>query len=197
MSDSEPYTYRLNILTPETTIWLGAEAFQVIEKAGRQRTISYDDVSGVRLSYEPTRFTSDLYLCRIYLTGQTAPVATISSTFYHGVLSFDPQLGAYRRLVLALHRKLSERGGSVAYRAGASAFAYWGNAIFLSVVVVFSAMLLIPIVADVHLTGSNWFKIALIAFLVPVVAAWFWANRPRGYDPKAVPRELLPEDNQG
>jgi hypothetical protein len=188
---SEPYVYRLNVLTSETTIWLGPDAFQVIEKGGATRTYSYGRVSRVRLSYEPSRVAADLYLCRIFVKGQSAPVATVSSIFYRGFLTFDPQLTAYRSFVVALHDKLSHRAG-VQYRAGVSNFAYWGNAVFLTLVTVFSAILLIPIASGISLTGTHWFKIAMIAFLAPLAAAWFWSNRPRDYAPSKIPSELLP-----
>jgi hypothetical protein len=191
MSQTEPYSFRLNMLRPETTIWLGHDGFQVLEKDGASRTVSYDQVSQVRLSYEPSRATSDLYLCRIYAKGSATPLATVSSTFYRGFLSFDPQLGAYRAFVAALHDRLKGRAG-VTFRAGVSGLAYWGNAIFLMVVLTFSALLLGPIIAEVTVGPMHWFKFALIAFLAPLAAAWFWANRPRNYDPAAIPHELLP-----
>lgn len=191
MPESEPYSYRLNVLTSETTIWLGQDGFQILEHGGKSRTFSYADVASVRLSYEPSRASSDLYFCRIYVKGRSAPAVTISSTFYRGFLNFDPQLAQYRRFVEALHAKLPPRGG-IRFRAGVSAFAYWGNAVFLTLVAVFAAALLIPIWAGVVLSGMIWVKLALIAFLAPLAAAWFWANRPRDYDPAAIPPELLP-----
>jgi hypothetical protein len=191
MTVTEPYSFRLNVLTSETTIWLGKDGFQVLAKDGVSRTFSYDQVTKVRLSYEPSRAVSDLYICRIHVDGQSAPVATVSSTFYRGFLSFDPQLEAYRAFVGALHGKLAGRA-RVTYRAGVSNLAYWGNAVFLTVVAVFSALLLGPIIAEVTVGPWQWLKIALIAFLLPLAAAWFWVNRPRGYDPAAIPTELLP-----
>jgi hypothetical protein len=187
----ELYTYRLNAFTPETSIWLGPDRFQVLEKSGASRTYSYDQVSRVRLSYEPSRASAELYFCRIFVKGQASPIATVSSTFCRGILTFDPQLLAYRAFVEALHAALKGQGG-VAYRAGVSNLAYWGNVIFLSVVLIFSAVLLIPIAAGITLTGLIWVKLAIIAFLAPLAAAWFWSNRPRDYDPAAIPKEVLP-----
>lgn len=192
----EPYVFRLNVLTPETTICLGQDGFQVFRQGDQTQTFPYAAVSSVRLSYEPSRASSDIYFCRIYLKGQTAPAITVSSTTYRGFLEFEPQFKGYRSFVASLHAKLARFGSSVAYRAGVGPFTYWGNAIFLTVVVVFSAILLIPIAANINLSGLIWIKLALIAFLTPLAIAWFWSNRPRPYDPLAVPRELLPQGEE-
>jgi hypothetical protein len=192
MSESPHYSYRLNVLTSETTIWLGKDGFQVLEKDRAPVTYSYGQVAKVRISYEPTRVVTDLFLCRIYVRGRSAPVATVSSTFYRGFLSFDPQLAPYRQFVEDLHDKLRGHAG-VAYRAGVSNFSYWGNAVFLTAVFAFSAMLLIPIWEDIVLKGTNIFRIELIFFLLPLVGLWFWSNRPRDYDPQTIPQDLLPK----
>ena len=192
MSESPHYSYRLNVLTSETTIWLGADGFQVLEKDRPPRTYSYDQVSKVRISYEPSRAVTDLFICRIYVHGRSAPVATVSSTFYRGFLNFDPQLAAYRKFVEDLHDKLRGRTG-VSYRAGVGNLTYWGNALFLTVVFAFSAMLLIPIWEDIVLKGTNIFRLELIIFLAPLAALWFWSNRPRDYDPQTIPQDLLPK----
>jgi hypothetical protein len=188
---SDPYAYRLNVFTNETKIWLERDGFKIQEGEATPRTFSYDYVSQIRLSYEPSRASADLYMCRIFVKGRAAPVATVSSTYYRGFLEFEARLPAYRAFVQTLHRDLSERPG-VVYRAGVSGIAYWGNAVFLTVVLVFSALLLAPIIADSVITGMVWVKLAIIAFLAPLAASWFWSNRPREYNPSAIPDELLP-----
>jgi hypothetical protein len=189
---SEPYAFRLNVFTPEVTLWLGDDGFQVMESGGQTRTYGYDQVSRVRLSYEPSRASADLYFCRIYLKGRNAPALTVSSTYCRGILSFEPQLASYRATVERLHEKLAHKAKAVSYRAGVSNFAYWGNAVFIMISVVFAAVLLIPIAAGITMTGLIWVKLAMIAFLLPLALSWFWANRPRDYDPAAIPSEVLP-----
>jgi hypothetical protein len=189
----QSYTFRLNAFTPKTTASLGDDGFTFAAADAPGRTYSYEQISAVRLSYEPSRASGNIFFCRIYVKGQRGPAASISSTTYRGFLDFEPQFDSYLAFVAALHARLAAHGSKVSYRAGVSAFAYWGNAAFLTIVGVFSVMLLAPIIGDANISATSWFRIEMILALLPVVFLWFWSNRPRPYDPKDIPGDVLPK----
>jgi hypothetical protein len=190
--EPEPYTYRVNVLRPVTTVTLGPDGVVVSAEDGVTRRVPYSQISQVRLSYEPTRVQSDLYFCRLWTQGESAPFALISSTRYRGFLNFETQLGPYRALVEALHARLAAHRHEIAYRAGVSTLAYWGNALFVTMAFGFAGAVFYAIGGDYVLQTRHWLRLGIAAALVPLALAWFWANRPRPYDPRAIPPELLP-----
>jgi hypothetical protein len=191
MSSPKPYRYRRSVIHAETEIRLKPDGI-VTAAEGRERFYPYASIRAVRLSYEPTRYQSELYFCRIWVTGRQRPIAVISSASYRGFLFFETHSTAYRALVLALHQRLLAGGVRAEFRAGVSAWTYWGQAAFLSAAVALFAAVMLAIGDTAEWSGSAWVKWAVALTLAPVAFAWFFANRPRGYDPAALPPEVLP-----
>jgi hypothetical protein len=187
------YTYRLNVLTSEATVSLSEDGLIYAEAGELPNTYSYDQISQVRLSYEPSRASGNIFFCRVYVKGVSGPVASIPSTYYRGFLEFEPQFDGYLGFVAGLHAQLVARGSKVSYRAGVSQLAYWGNAAFFIIVTMFSMLLLVPIIAEAQISATSWFRIEMIFALAPLVFLWFWSNRPRPYDPQQIPPEILPK----
>ncbi|MEQ1755796.1 MAG: hypothetical protein ABL973_16865 [Micropepsaceae bacterium] len=186
------YSFRQHAFASEACVDLQPEGIQVSRQGQPRALLSWAKIGRVRLSYEPSRYQDSLYLCRIYAKGHSRPFVAISSTSYRSILNFEENLPAYRALVLDLHKRLLAQNTGIAFQAGVSRFSFWANAILVTVTAISFAVFLLTIGQEVTWGWLAWTKLAVAMSLVPLTWAWFKANRPRPYDPHAIPPELLP-----
>ncbi len=156
------------------------------------RVVPLVAIAQVRLEFAPTRFEPRRFRCRLTLhSGETLE---FFNRTYAGLADFRDTSAAYRDFVGALHDALAARAELAPGRgfvAGSTAGAYAASAAGLGVALVALAVAALLLIA----TGLWWLlivKLAVIALSVPVAMRWMQRNRPRPYDPAAIPAEVLP-----
>lgn len=147
------------------------------------------DVSAVHLSVAHIAQHGDFGSCIIHF-GEAAPLQIVgSSAFGFPDEERDP---VYAAFVRDLHQHLATRpAGAVRFSAGVSE----GRLKAVQVMLVITGLLFaaLPLVL-LLLSGDLRMLVATAAggILVAGLYGWMQKNRPRGYDPQHVPREMLP-----
>ena len=181
------YTYRLNALEQDTTLILVDGALRV-ERDGRIERRPLSQVAAVRLSFNPSRVDRDRYDCRLEMRDGATVLAR--STTYRGFASFESQADGYGAFVRALHGRLAPHG-DISYERGDSSLRFYGSMgcfvtslVLLLVVLIATGLLFVPWIAVA--------KLLVLLFSVPLILKYARRNRPRSYDPAAVPDDMLP-----
>jgi hypothetical protein len=182
------YQYRPRLIGSEAGFRLAREGLDWFV-GGRSGRIAYPMVRRVRLSYRPSNLGNRRFITEIW--SPNAPRMEIASASYRSVVSMDDQGPAYNAFIEQLHRRLASAGGDCRFEAGFPAWRWW-------------PMLVVAIVAGLALcyvaiqsVGSGDFSAAVlvagfILLFVWQVAPLVWRNRPRRYDPRTIPPEVLP-----
>ncbi|MCW5746274.1 MAG: hypothetical protein KIT36_08765 [Alphaproteobacteria bacterium] len=184
------HSWRHRLAGGETTVALTDIGLTISEPDAAPRLVAYADVERVNLRFRPQRSAPDSYVCRIESRG--APPFDIRSTSWRNPLWLQDQSATYLPLVLGLHAQLAQRLPPPLFVAGDPPW-YFRLQIALWI-------LPIPIIFLV-LHDTDW-PTRLMYSLLPIfpfgfVALIYWyrrlrPNRPRSYDPRAIPPELLP-----
>jgi hypothetical protein len=169
------------------------ESDRLVFAAGtRTGSVPYSDIRRVRLSFRPVTMQSYRFLAEIW--SASGPKLTIASTSWRGLMEQERLDRPYRDFILALHRRIAGSSGSPVLEAGSPPFLYWpGVILFAAIAAGVVALLLRALVQD------SWAATAFLAgffvLLLWQLGGFFRRNRPRRYDPLAVPDDILPRPN--
>ncbi|HJQ55713.1 MAG TPA: hypothetical protein VJ890_02330 [Vineibacter sp.] len=155
------------------------------------RLIPYADITSVNLRFRPQRSGADSYVCRVQARGVAA--LEIRSVSWRNPIWRQNRADTYRPFLLALHDRIAGRQPPPRFVAGDPP---WSFALQI-------ALWILPIpVIFVAMHDADW-PTRVMYTLLPIfplgfVALFYWyrrlrPNQPRPYDPRALPRELLPE----
>lgn len=167
-------------LEPDALVW----------RAGRRSvTLPYRDIVRVRLTYRPQSLQAQRYRADILGRGGRR-VALVSAT-WRGMLAVAPQAKSYTAFLRALHARIAQSGGSCEFVTGLSRVAYVAGVGLLAIVGAALFVMMIRALTQGYPMGAAF----VAAFML--LGGWqlgrlFWRNRPRRYDPNAIPDELLP-----
>lgn len=148
----------------------------------------FGEIAAIRLEWGGTRYDTARHLCSVIrFNGWTEQIV---STEYVGLADFTDRKHDYVPFVKALVAATAAANPKCRFIAGSSAAKYWVNvaALVFSLVVIAAAALLIGI----PFTAVIIAKGVVIAFLLPLAISWVKRNRPRVFDPQAIPAEVLP-----
>lgn len=152
--------------------------------------ILYPDIRRVRLSYRPANMQSYRFIAEIW--SSTSSKLTIASTSWRGLLEQERLDRPYRDFILALHSRIADAKGSPVLEAGANPFLYWPGIAVFGLVTVGVAALLVR-----ALFQESWpavlFIAGFFALLLWQIGGFFLRNRPRRYEARAVPDDILPK----
>ena len=179
---------RLSALEREAVWRLTPDALERAEDGGGAQRFAYRDAIEVRLSFAPTRFDTRRYRCDVRLP---SAAATIASTSYAGLASFEDRAGAYTPFVRALVARIAQAAPACAFLAGKRPLAYWAEHIFLLSMLLLAA-LVIEAVAGVPLSAIVAIKLGIIAAYLPLAVKYGRRNWPRRFSPDSIPPEVLP-----
>ncbi len=107
------------------------------------------------------------------------------------ILDFEDKSTDYRQFVRTLNDAIRTHSPQATFEAGAGV----GKYIFSVGLLALSLVALIVVVVVTQGDGWSeitWTKFWLVLPLLPLGVIWIKRNRPRTYDPKALPGELLP-----
>jgi hypothetical protein len=190
MTETLSYHARLNVLENERVYRLAPEALVIDYLDGAQpEAVRFEEISQVRLRYSPTRSQWDRFEC--VLTVPARGEFKIGSQFYKGVMAFENRAGEYGAFVRELCRRLAERAPGTRFVSGRPKWALLAESAFLLSMV---ALLVVVLVAIGGVLGAfPLMRLGLAAVSLPLLWLYYRRNRPRTFDPRDVPAELLPK----
>jgi hypothetical protein len=118
--------------------------------------------------------------------------ATFWSTHYVSVGEFEDRGESYRPLVRELVARAAAANPGCAFRAGKRALAYWAEHIFLLAMVALLVFVL-ALVGGSGLSDLVLVKLGIVAAMIPLALRYARKNRPRPFQPAAIPQDVLPE----
>jgi hypothetical protein len=159
-------------------------AWQAEDSSGR---LAYSDIASIRLDYGATR--ADFARFRCHVTGRTGTYTVVSSHF-DGPGSFSDRRDTYAPFVRTLIVRTAAANPRCRFHAGVSPARFWATALllFVSLIVLATAVLSLGVPALWYL----YLKIAVLIVLLPVAFIWIKRNRPRRFQPSAIPADVLP-----
>lgn len=183
------YTWQLNLFEGQTTVELQASGIQIMRPGSETWMLPYADVTRVNLRRTQGGRSTYAYYCRV--ESRSLPALELRSEWSKLLWGEQPpEPMNYYLFVEQLHRRLIVCQPPPQFIAGASRGSYLLQ--FLPWVVM--PLVVVLLFASVPFPSPTLF--ALLGGSVAVgIAYWYRTlrhNRPRPYDPSAIPPELLP-----
>jgi hypothetical protein len=172
-----PWEFRLQ---PERLVW---------SAGSRTGSILYTDIRRVRLSYRPVSMQSHRFIAEIWSAG--APKLTIASTSWRGMLDQERLDRPYCDFIVALHERIAAVGGDAALEIGSPPYLYWPGLVLFALVAIGIAALLVRSLQQ-EFWAATLFLAGFFALLLWQIGGFFRRNRPRRYDARAIPDDILP-----
>lgn len=159
--------------------------------AGRSSgSVTWRDVSRVRMSFRPTSMQSYRFVTEI--RSADAPKLVLVSTSWKGMAVQERLDNAYTAFVTEFHRRLAQAQTPARFEQGASPLQYWpGVAVVAGLTL--ALVLLIARTLQAGVVSAAIFTAAFLALFLWRAIDYFRRNRPGLYDPAALPAELLPK----
>ncbi|MCC6406950.1 MAG: hypothetical protein IT453_07280 [Planctomycetes bacterium] len=182
------YATRNHAFVPACT-WVLDGASVVVESTEGADRFELADLVELRLLYAPTRAELARFECR--LRTRDGRKWTFTSRTYRGLLDFAPTPVEYVGFVRALVTAAAARAPGCRFRAGARTGSFVFN---LGCTVAALVLLVVAVLLFAAIGGGATvvIKLGLIVVLLPFAILWVKRNRPREFDPSAIPDELLP-----
>jgi hypothetical protein len=181
------YTVRRNALESART-WTLDQTGLGWSDDKTQGHFKFGEISTIRLEWGATRFDGRRFLCSV--SRFNGWMEQIVSTEYSGLADFTDRKDDYLPFVRALVAATAAANPSCRFVAGSSLGKYWVNLASLAFAVAVIAIAAVSI--GIPLTAVVVAKGIVIAFLLPLAISWVRRNRPRPFDPQAIPADVIP-----
>jgi hypothetical protein len=184
------YTFKPRRFGAPVTLTSSAEGVESVDGKS-SALVAWTNIERIELWLHSSVTDHPEHRCLVSVRG--AKALLICSASRRGLLRSVPQDREYRRFVLALHDGVLMHGSHVSFRGGVSVARY---ALNLSILVLLAGSLSVAAFSGffrfVHSPMGTWFLFALAS-----TATWSWLrrNRPKSYDPRAIPPGLLPPES--
>ncbi len=188
MTDAAAHAFRHHAFARET-IWRLNGNGLVIQSDRETTRLPLAQVAEFRVAYDPTRVALDRYRCDLLLADGRK--LTLLNKSFVSFAVFESRNATYGPFVRALAAAVHDANPDCRFRVGKGMRGYVATIIFLIAVLVVLFWVL-GLTAGMPL---SWIVIAKLTFFVvmlPFAISYFRKNRPRPFDPKAVPDALLP-----
>ena len=187
MSDAIAYTVRRSALEAERT-WTVDDKGLSWTDPKRPGHFDFGEITEIRLHWQASRADLSRYTCHVRrFNGWTE---TIVSTHYDGPMQFPDRREHYVPFVTELVRRTAVANPRCIFRAGPSAFAYFGSLFIM--LVGFGLLAMVILTIGIAFTWLILVKLAIIAFFLPFALRWLKVNRPRRFTPHDIPQGVLP-----
>jgi hypothetical protein len=163
-------------------------AVRSIEQGGPAR-FPYAAIAELRLCFDPTRADDTRHRCDLRLADGRK--ASFYSTHYVGFAEFEDRAATYVPLVRALVGRVASANPACRFRAGKRPLVYWTEHVVLAALAVL-LVFVVGLVGGVAISDLFLIKLGVVVALIPVMIAYTRKNRPRQFDPAAIPAEVLP-----
>ncbi len=126
------------------------------------------------------------------MSAAPAATGTLWSTHFAGVADFEDRAATYTPFVRALVAHVAAANPNCAFRAGTRPLAYWAGQLFLLAMAIV-AIWVIAMVGGSALSEVTWAKLSSSSGLIPLAFDYARKNRPRRFEPGAIPADVLPD----
>jgi hypothetical protein len=188
MTGNALYSFRPHAFVDEST-WRLDDGALTREQSGEATRFPLVGAIEVRLMFDPSRVVHDRFRCKVRFRGGREIVLINQS--YAGIAEFENRSNTYVSFVRELVTQIARASPPCRFRAGKPAFQY-----FMSLAFVFAMLLLLAAVLWLTAPVSwHWLviiKLVVIAAMLPTFYLYVRKNRPRPFDPAAIPPDLLP-----
>ncbi len=180
------HSFRRTVFEGETVVVLSDDAIDVTAPSGASRRIALGNIARVRLWRRPLRAFSDQHICQVETReGRALQIRSVSNRLF----AYDNRATTWRPLIESLHQRLARLDRPPQFVAGVSPIVYALHIGAGLALVVFALVL----------TSENVMLGLLALVMVGLLGTVYWwrhlrLNRPRPYDPLALPPVLLPVD---
>lgn len=185
----QSYATRNDAFSPATIWVLDGAVLRIEPDKGAPRAIPLGQVRSLRLDYAPTRPERNRYRCQLMLpSGQTL---TCFNRTCAGIYDFRDTSADYVGFVSALAAALAQHAPGCRFVTGATHASYAFNLAATA----FVLLLLGSVAWFLLVSGLVWLlaiKALFLLFYLPTLFRWVARNRPRSFDPAAIPTGVLP-----
>lgn len=188
MTGTPVHAFRHHAFTGETTWQIDGDTL-IIQSDRAPTRLRLADVTEFRLAYDPTRVALDRYRCDLRLAGGRR--LTVLNKSYVSIAVFENRDATYSPFVRALAAAVHRANPACRFRVGKGTLGYVISVLFMAVVLVVLAYVLL-LTAGASLGWVVIAKLAIIAVMLPFAINYIRRNRPRPFDPDAIPDSLLP-----
>ncbi len=186
---SDPaYAYRPSLAGAAVQFRLRPDSFEW--RAGwRSRTVPYERIRRIRLSFRPLKLTAKRYLAEVW--DADGGKVMIASTSWKSIAEQEPLDAAYRAFLEELHRRLIARAAPTAFETGLPPWLYWpGVAVFVGTAL---GLATLTAIALKNAQGAGaLFVGGFLALFLWRLGGYFRRNRPGTYRPDVLPPGLVP-----
>lgn len=157
--------------------------------SGMSGRAAYPMIKAVRIGYRPSNFGGSRYVAELW--PRNGARIEIASTSYRSMVAMDDQSPAFNAFMRELHRRIADSGADCSFAAGFAAWRWWP----MAAVGVLTALALVYV--SIHtIAGGDLASGALVLGFI-VLFTWqllplILRNRPRTYDPRNIPDDVLP-----
>jgi hypothetical protein len=147
------------------------------------------EVACVRLAFDPTRAETNRFELALEL--RSGERFRWFNRRYRGVLDFEDSSTEYAELARRLCAEVRRAAPTCRFVGGAGPLRFLVNVLCVA----FFSVVFVAALVWFLFVGFLWgiaLKLLLALFLGPAVYRWLRRNRPREFDPLAIPAELLP-----
>jgi len=166
-------------------------ALDPIDRGGPAR-FPYAEIADLRVYYDPTQHDRARYRCDLRLrSGQRA---SILSSHVVSTWASEDRAATYRPLVQALVSRVAKDSPGCRFWAGKRPLHFWGALAFLAGAIVLGCALITY--AGAWGSAGAWAVVAAVAGIIPFLLMFGRKNRPRRFDPTAIPEDVLPSRDE-
>jgi hypothetical protein len=182
------YQVRAHVLDKTRTFRLGEHDLEIDEERAAPVRLELSSISEIRLRYQPTKSQSNRYQCSFIAAGKKYHFI---SMHFRGLLDFEDRAAAYSTFCRELCSRVARRNPAMRCVGGHGALMFYiGLTVGILGMVGFIAFMA-AFWEAMH--SLHFMRVVMLIFLTFLVVKYFIGNRPRLFDPTALPADALPK----
>jgi hypothetical protein len=188
IAEASAYQFRPRMLGSDHSFRLGPDSLEW-SVAGHSGRTAYPMITHVRLGYRPSNLGSRRFTTEIW--SRNAPRIEIASASNRSLVAMEDHGAAYKAFIRDLHLRIARSGANCRFEAGFAQWRWWPMVAIGAATLLGMGFVAIRAIAsgDLRTTALILGLVGLLAWqMLPLVVR----NRPRRYDPRQIPDEVLP-----
>jgi hypothetical protein len=190
ITEAPVYQFRPRMLGSDHSFRLGPDSLEW-NVAGHSGRTAYPMITYVRLGYRPSnlggrRFTTEIW-------SRNTPRIEIVSASSRSLVATEDHGAAYTAFIRDLHLRIAGSGAHCRFEAGFAPWRWWPMVTIGAATVLGMGFVLVRAIAAGDFRASI-LMLGLVAVLAWQMLPLVVRNRPRQYDPRHIPDDVLPGD---
>jgi len=157
--------------------------------SGMSGRTAYPMFAMVRIGYRPSNFGGSRYIAELW--PRNGSKIEIGSASYRSMVAMENQAPTFNLFMRELHKRIADSGATCRFEAGFAAWRWWP----MAAIGVLTAFALVYVSIHTIFSGdlsSGALVIGFIVLFVWQLLPLVLRNRPRPYDPRNIPDDVLP-----